>query len=291
MSATASPKVDRTIRLHDGRRLAYSEWGDLAGTPVFLINGTPTSRLQCPDEEATELAGVRLLTVDRPGYGRSDPRRGRTLLDFVDDFLELADELDVPPCPVVGWSGGGPTTMALAFRLPDRVPVIGLAASPAPTEAAPELLDVYSENGRASIALLRRDRDAGIAAFERDRAWFLGDGWESMFADSMGDADDRVLADPATHEAFRTMFREAARQGTAGFVGDDVAEFGPWGFSVTEILQPVHIWSAELDTFVDQRNADYLVGAIPHASLVTFPGEGHLFPIQHWGEMLAALLH
>ena len=30
------------------------------------------------------------------------------------------------------------------------------------------------------------------------------------------------------------MFREAARQGTAGFVGDDVAEFGPWGFSVTK---------------------------------------------------------
>ena len=60
---------------------------------------------------------------------------------------------------------------------------------------------------------------------------------------------------------------------------------------MSDILQPVHIWSAELDTFVDQRNADYLVGAIPHASLVTFPGEGHLFPIQHWGEMLAALLH
>jgi pimeloyl-ACP methyl ester carboxylesterase len=290
MSATASPKVDRTISLRDRRQLAYSEWGDLAGRPAFLLNGTPTSRLQCPDEAATELAGVRLITVDRPGYGRSDPRRGRKLLDFVDDFVELVDQLEVPSCPILGWSGGGPSAMALGFSLPDRVPVVGLAASPAPSEALPELLDVYSENGRASIALLRRDRAAGIAAFERDRAWFSGDGWESMLADSWGASDDRVLADPANLESFRTMFREAARQGSAGLVGDDVAEFGPWGFSVSDILQPVHIWCADLDTSVDQRNADYLARAIPHASLISYPGEGHLFPIQHWGEMLATLL-
>jgi pimeloyl-ACP methyl ester carboxylesterase len=181
--------------------------------------------------------------------------------------------------------------MALGFSRPDRVPVIGLAASPAPTEAVPALLDVYSENGRASVALLRRDREAGIVAFERDRAWFSGDGWESILADSWGESDERVLADPATRESFRTMFREAARQGPAGLVGDDVAEFGPWGFSVTEIRQPLIVWCADADTVVDQRNADYLARAIPRASLVSYPGEGHLFPIRHWGEMLATLLH
>lgn len=290
MSATASPKVDRAIRLHDGRQLAYSEWGDVAGSPVFLFNGTPASRLLCPDQEATEQAGVRLLTVDRPGYGGSDPRRGRTLLDFVDDFAELLDQLDLPRSPVLGWSGGGPYAMAAAFSLPDRIPVLGLAASPAPTEALPELLDVNSENGRVSIALLRRDRDAGIAAFERDRVWFLDDGVASMLADSFDETDARVVADPTTREAFLTMFREAARQGSAGFVGDDVAEYGPWGFMPADIQQPVRIWCGELDTNVDQRNTDYLAGAIPNASVVTFSGEGHLFPIQHWGEMLATLL-
>lgn len=72
-TATATPKVDRTIRLQDGRQMAYSEWGALDGEPVVVLHGAPGSRLFCPDEQATEAARVRLLTIDRPGYGRSDP--------------------------------------------------------------------------------------------------------------------------------------------------------------------------------------------------------------------------
>ena len=98
--ASASPKIDRTIRLRDGRQMAYCEWGDLQGRPVVLLHGMPGSRLFCPDEEATAAAGVRLLTIDRPGYGRSDPRPARTLLDWADDYIELADQLDLSPGPV-----------------------------------------------------------------------------------------------------------------------------------------------------------------------------------------------
>jgi pimeloyl-ACP methyl ester carboxylesterase len=87
--ATASPQVDGAIRLRDGRQLAYSEWGDLAGTPVLLMLGTPTSRLLCPDEDTTVAAAVRLITFDRPGYGLSDPRPGATLL-----ALAAADRMD-----------------------------------------------------------------------------------------------------------------------------------------------------------------------------------------------------
>jgi pimeloyl-ACP methyl ester carboxylesterase len=128
-NATASPKVDRTIRLQDGRQLAYCEWGALDGTPVVLLHGAPGSRLICPDEAATEAAGVRLLTVDRPGYGQSDPRPGRALLDWPADHIELADQLDLPPCPVVGWSAGGKFALAMGFGAPDRVTAIGLAGA------------------------------------------------------------------------------------------------------------------------------------------------------------------
>ena len=40
-----------------------------AAPPLLLVHGAPGSRLLCPDEDATAVAGVRLLTVDRPGYG------------------------------------------------------------------------------------------------------------------------------------------------------------------------------------------------------------------------------
>lgn len=288
--ASASPKVDRTIRLRDGRHMAYCEWGDLQGRPLVLLHGMPGSRLFCPDEEATEAAGVRLLTIDRPGYGRSDPRPARTLLDWTDDYIELADQLDLSPGPVVGWSSGGPYALACGFRAPDRVTTIGLAASNGPIDHVPGALDEFSPNGRAAAELLARDRAAGIATFSKHLAWYAGDGWETMFAESWGDADDRVLAEPATLEATKAWMREAARQGSAGYASDAVAENSvPWGFSMADIGQPVHVWWGESDPLVRRAHTDFLAASIPRATLVTYPGEGHLFPISHWHELLTAL--
>ncbi len=288
--ASASPLVDRTIRLHDGRQMAYCEWGDLRGSPAVLLHGMPGSRLFCPDDEATEAAGVRLLTIDRPGYGLSDPRPGRTLLDWANDYLEFAGQLDLPPCPVVGWSSGGPYALALGFRAPDHVSTIGQAAGSGPIDKMTGALDAYSPNGRAAAELLARDRAAGIAAFNKHLAWYAGDGWETMFAESWGEADDRVLAEPETLEAMKRWLREGARQGSAGYAADATVDAEPWGFSVADIRQPVHVWWGEADPNVSRAHTDYLAESIPRATLVTYPGEGHLFPISHWGEMLAALL-
>lgn len=287
--ATALPQLDAIIRLPDGRRMAYSEWGDRGGRPIILINGTPTSRLLCPDAAATEAAGVRLITIDRPGYGRSDPRVGRSILDWVDDFVELAAFLDLPPSPVIGWSAGGPYAMALGYRLPERVPTLALAASLVPFDEFPEFLDALPESLRAAIELLRRDRAAGTAAFEKERAWFSTEGWETMFAHSWGDADDRVLADPPTMAAMKAMVCEAAHQGSVGFVADSIAMYSPWGFSVTEIEQPVHVFCGAADRQVEPAEMDFLVEAIPAATFVRYPDEGHLFVMAHWGEMLAAV--
>lgn len=287
---TASPKVDRTIRLQDGRQLAYCEWGALDGTPVVLFHGAPGSRLICPDEEATEAAGVRLVTVDRPGYGRSDPRPGRDLLDWPADYRELADQLDLPPCPVVGWSAGGKYALAVGHGAPDRVTTIGLAGSPGPRLQVPGALDELSPEDRAAVELLALDRDAGMAVISMDCAWYAGDGWETLFAESWGDADDRLLAQPDVLDAMKALLREGARQGPAGFASDEAIALMPWGFSLADIRQRVLVWVGESDLQVGRSHGEYLAATIPGATLVTFPAAGHLFPISHWGEMLAALL-
>jgi pimeloyl-ACP methyl ester carboxylesterase len=129
-----------------------------------------------------------------------------------------------------------------------------------------------------------------VAAIEEHDAWFSGDGWERTFARSWGDADDRVLADPATRDAMKTLMREAARQGPAGYVADHIAETLPWSFSVAEITQPVHIWYGESDEPWVPMSADYFVANVPDVTLVTYPGEAHLFPFDHWAELLAAMV-
>ena len=82
------------MRLPDGRELAYCERGDPDGVPVVWHHGSPGSRLERhPDEAVHRDAGVRLLTFDRPGYGRSSALPGRRVVDVAADVQALADHL------------------------------------------------------------------------------------------------------------------------------------------------------------------------------------------------------
>ena len=141
----------------------------------------------------------------------------------------------------------------------------------------PGAIEALVPEDRIVLALLARDVPAALAAIAADDAWFEGDGWESMFVSSWGVADDRVLATPGTFAAMKALVREGARQGTAG------------SFSAADIRQPVHLWWGEEDTDTDRLGLDYLAAVIPRVDFLTYPGEGHLLPIDHWEEMLAAV--
>ncbi len=57
-----------TTTADDGRTLAFCEWGDPEGAPVFSLHGTPGSRLtRHRDEDVYRRAGVRVITYDRMG--------------------------------------------------------------------------------------------------------------------------------------------------------------------------------------------------------------------------------
>jgi pimeloyl-ACP methyl ester carboxylesterase len=101
--------------------------GNPTGSPVLLVHGGPGSRLLDPDEDATAAAGVRLLTVDRPGYGGSDARPDPTLLGWADDVQALADRLGLDRFAVVGFSAGGGYALACAASMPERIGAVGLA--------------------------------------------------------------------------------------------------------------------------------------------------------------------
>lgn len=73
---------DGTVRLRDGRRLGYAEWGDRGGRPLSSFHGWPGSRVegQLGDDPA-KAAGIRMIALDRPGMGLSDHQPRRTLVE------------------------------------------------------------------------------------------------------------------------------------------------------------------------------------------------------------------
>lgn len=111
-----------SVTLADGRRVAYLDGGDPDGYPVIGLHGTPGGRLnRAPDDAVYARAGVRYVTIDRAGYGRSTRHHGRTVADEAADVRSVADALGLDRIAVVGGSGGGPHALACAALLADRV--------------------------------------------------------------------------------------------------------------------------------------------------------------------------
>lgn len=157
---TASPPALQHIERPGGRRVAVHELTRdpvPADAPVVLMcHAAPGSGLFDPDPAATAAAGVRLLAVDRPGYGGSDRVAEDSWADVgaaADDAAAVLDALlrDGATAGVAGWSAGGRVALALAARHPELVGRVAVIATPAPDEE----VAWYPEEHRAGIEALR----------------------------------------------------------------------------------------------------------------------------------------
>src|SRR5688500_3368807 len=114
--------TDATIEMPDGRTLGYGDYGDPADVPVLWCHGGPGSRMEAKlAAPAAAARGFRLIGIDRPGYGLSTPRPGRSIEACVPDILAVADAVGADAFYVVGVSTGGAYAAATAAIAPERV--------------------------------------------------------------------------------------------------------------------------------------------------------------------------
>ena len=225
------PLKDGIICLADSRQLAYAEYGDPSGQPVFLFHGLPGSRLSwglLPDDPFP--AGLRLIAPDRPGYGKSEPKPGRSLLDWADDVTELANALEIDNFAIVGVSGGGPGALACAWKMPERLTSVGVVASPAPTNA-PGVFEGMSRTNRFFMNMswylpwLSTLNIRFLASvIRRDPARYL-----NTMKYKVHDVDKAILARPEIQDMLIKDFAEALRDGSQGMVSDMSANHGVHG--------------------------------------------------------------
>lgn len=281
------------FHLSDGRALGYSESGPRDGAPVLGFLGTSLSWLAHLGDEAPRASGVRLLLVDRPGYGLSDLQPQRTLLEWPRDVAELADGLGIDRFSVFGMSGGGPHAAACGYSLAGRVTSLGLVSSPAPVWDRPELRFSAPPHRRSMIELA--ERNPGLVAsrlLEDCRAEL-----ERMAAESRNgsagdgpEADQAVMADPDVRSRFEAAKLETAARGPEGYARDLFLLYvAPWGFSPEEIRTPTQIWQGDADEAVSPRIAEFFAGTIPDSRLNMIPGAGHLLLWSHTEEILTSL--
>lgn len=279
----------RTVRLPDGRTLAYAQWGSPGGRPVLECHGNPGSRILLWDEAALHRANVRLLTVDRPGIGKSSPSPGRAVIDWAGDVVALLDALGIERVGMLGYSVGGAYAAACAKALPERISALALASSIVPLDEAGAFRDL----GRRPEWLLARRAPwlaRGTIAVQRSLLRHRPGIVRAAFAASLS-APDRALlgTDPSLVERGTAMGLEATRQGGAGLVEDLRVVMRPWGFRLEEIAAPTTVWQGDRDGSIPFRWGARLAEAIPRATLRACPGEGHLLLASHLEEIAAEL--
>jgi pimeloyl-ACP methyl ester carboxylesterase len=280
-----------TLRLRDGRELAYAEYGDPDGRPLMLFHGNPSSRLSwglIPDSPFRPC--LRLIAPDRPGFGRSDFQPGRQLLDWPNDVCELADALALNRFAVLGVSGGGPATLACAWKIPERLTAAGVVSSPCPTDVS----GVTEKRSRTNRTLFFLTQHA--PPLVRLNMAFLAylarrDRLVERLVYKMANVDKAIVERPEIREYLAMGFAEALRQGGAGSAHELVINHGrPWGFALEDIHIGVHSRQGEEDPSVPPAMGRYLAQTIPNCKATFIPGAGHLWIVDHVGEVLDALV-
>lgn len=284
--------VDRRqqrITLQDGRKLGYAEFGAPGGVPVFYFHGFSSSRLDYPLADAGDAAlaaNVRIIAADRPGTGLSDAKRGRRMLDWPGDVVELADALGIDRFAVLGISGGGPYAAACAFKIPERLTATGIVCGMGPADA-PGAKDGVSWTLPGLPSIVRRFMlmltEMGL---RKDPEQFL-----TRSVEMMAEVDGQLLDQPEVARLFIEGVQEAFRSGVGGVQQEAGLYARPWGFRLEEISAEVHLWHGGRDKNVLVSVGRYVADAIPNCDAKYFEDEGHLtLPRNQIGEIVRTLV-
>ena len=265
VDVAAAPPVAR-LALPDGRRLAFRAYGPERGAPVLFVPGAASGSRMHFGKELLDGRGLRQISVDRPGLGRSDPQPGKTLATVGDDLRRFTATLG-GPVPVVANSQGAPFALAAALAgAASRLVLV----SPVDEVAHPPTKALLPGPVRELV-------DTVAAAPEQAAAHFAGFSAESFFDFVLGDpppSDAPVFGDPGFRGLLRAVLDEGFRQGPGGYARDTVLAMLPWQLDLGAIDVPVAVLFGSDDTTHSPDLGATLATRISTAERLVVPGVG-----------------
>ena len=276
-----------THRLPDGRILAFREFGDPDGDPIFHAHGVPSSRLEgALLDDAARRHGFRVISTDRPGIGRSTYLPGRRLLDYPKDISSLADALGLARFGVMGASGGGAHTAVCAHAIPERLtvnvtlcPFTSFAEFPAPEALLSGAEAVTWRMARISPVLVFAM--CGSMALAVRGLGKRYEQWAATAASSAEGPDGEVAR--ANLEKMATMGRvtaEAFAQGGRGVAVDTMIQYSDWGFRLADLRGRIHLFHGTEDALVPFEFGRFIADRAPDCEFHALEGWGHFITLK-----------
>lgn len=286
--------ADQQIKLKDGRRLSVSEFGDRAGKPLLYCHGFPGSRLEAQLYETSACQShVKLIAVDRPGYGQSDYKSFQKLSEWVNDVSEIADILDLGRFSVLGVSGGGPYALACAHWIPSRLNNVGVVCGLGPVYEPWAIRDMHwparlgftlAQRAPRLLRLVYGDLTSKVMRWNPE---FL----MSLLTVSAPMADKIALRRPEVRQVFMMSARESLRKGAQGALQDFEMYSHEWGFNIEDISIIINLWHGKSDATVPFSHGNFMATRLSLARPHFFPEEGHFsLPVNHAKDIVRTLI-
>ncbi len=283
--------MDRQFRYADGRLVTYREYGAPGGFPVLALHGTPGSRLKYAAAHADAARmGLRVISPDRWGYGRSDPHPEPALADYARDAAELLHGLNIGRFSVVGISGGGPYAVAVAAQLRERVRSLALVAPIGPISGTLGPRDLRLFHQICFRALARAPRIVGLV-FSVYRVLLTLAPTTTIHVVSLGagPVDKALVRSPDVRDSLGATFRAGFEGGVTGPVLDMRLFSRPWQLPLEGISARTRIWLGTQDTNIPQAAVRHLHDSIVQSELTELSGHGHFWISRNYHEVVSWL--
>lgn len=281
------------IILPDGRKLAYTKFGDRAGRTVFYFHGAPSSSLEplLVGDEVWNKWGLRIIAPDRPGMGGSDFQPDRSFSDWPQDVIALAHALGLEQFAVLGNSGGAPYVAVCAARIPERLSAAVIVSGglrmdwPEAKNNMPfvnRLFMILADKAPLLLRLLLKTMK-GSSEGKREKEL-------AQLKKRVPTADYAAFAVPGRIEALHEMMNACLRQGTKGAAWDMRLYMREFGFRLSEIKMPLKWFHGERDANAPIALAHRVISELASAELMTYETQAHLSTLcNHTDEIAEAL--
>jgi pimeloyl-ACP methyl ester carboxylesterase len=256
-------KAAKTVALSGERSLFFCEEGD--GPPLVLIHGALTTHADWrPDLRLALSRHHRVLTIDRPGHGRSiRPRFSgspRKQARQIREGLALGS-----PAIVVAHSNGAMAALAWAEQYPSEVSQLILVAP----LCMPEVRLVEHTYLAPRASALFGPFLSEMARLSTDRAFFA---WVSNF----------MFSPAPVPAAWRGRLELDLILGPTGLVaeGEDFGAMSPFSpdahLQLTRVCCPITIIVGNHDAIIRHERQGLALAALKDARLIRAPGLGHM---------------
>ncbi|KAF4502778.1 hydrolase or acyltransferase (alpha beta hydrolase superfamily) [Fusarium agapanthi] len=301
LSTTSS--THQTFHLSDGRTLGFAEFGKRDGKPMFYFHGYPSCRLEAkPVHDIAQRCGVRLIALDRPGFGLSTFKPGYQILDWVTDVMEFAQAHQIPHFSVFGLSGGGPFALACAYALPKRaVTSVGLFATAPHWAAGTKHVEYYRRVFKVWVQFSPSTLRGALYMLYLSIRWVVLSGPVSRrlnkWLEDQRKKEEAESGEPqpksmSLEELVYMTLHEPFRQGADAAVHEmNLLTSKDWGFELEKVqYDNIQMWHGKKDANAPIQMIRYMAERIRGCELHEFEYETHYTMYKHFEQALRKLV-